>query len=134
MLTRDAILAAAAVAAAGLPFEYVDVPELGGQVRVQGRTGTQRDEWESSLIIGRGKRRDVNTKNVRAKLAVRSLVDEAGVRLFTEADADVLGQLSAIVLDRIYAAAQRVNGVRDEDVDELGKSSGAAAGSGSPTN
>jgi hypothetical protein len=132
LLSRDAILAAAS--AMQLPFEFVEVPELGGRVKVLGMTGAQRDAWEASCITGRGKKRDFNAKNIRARLAVRTLVNEQGTRLFNDGDADVLGQLPAAALNRIYEAAQRVNGISDEDVDELGKSSGDAAGTDSPSN
>jgi hypothetical protein len=127
-LSKAALLAAAA---AGLPRERVEVPELNGYVWVQGMSGTDRDNWEKSLVVGRGKRRDVNTENVRAKLAVRCLVDDAGARLFEDSEVAALGQLRVDVLNRIFEAAQRLSGVSDGDLDELGKSSAPAAGSDS---
>jgi len=130
ILNRAALEAAAR---ATLPREMVEIPELGGSVYVRSMSGAERDEWERSLIVGRGKRRDVNTSNVRAKLAVRCLVDEQGERLFADGEADLLGGLRVDALNRIFEAAQRLSGVRDEDIDELGKGSAPAAGSGSPT-
>ena len=127
-LSKAAILAAAAAA---LPRERVEVPELGGYVMVQGMSGTDRDAWEKSLVVGRGKRRDVNTENVRAKLAVRCLVDDDGARLFEDGDVAILGKLRVDVLNRIFETAQRLSGVSDEDIDELKKSSAPEAGSGS---
>ena len=131
LLSKEQLLAA--TTAEQLPRETVDIPELGGAVIVLGMTGAQRDAWERSLVVGRGKRRDVNTDNVRAKLAVRCLVNEQGQRLFTDGDAPALGNLRVDVLNRIYEAAQRVCGVSDEDIDELKKSSEAGAGSDLPT-
>lgn len=128
LLTRDALLQAAAKP---LPKERVDVPEIGGYVWVQGMSGTDRDQWEKSLVVGRGKRRDVNTENVRAKLAVRCLVDDKGGRLFADGDVHLLGKLRVDVLNRIFETAQRLSGVSDDDIDELKKSSATEAGSAS---
>lgn len=132
LLSKEALLSAAS--SSQRPTETVDVPELGGSVIVRGMSGVERDAWERSLIVGRGKRRDVNTDNVRARLAVRSLCDEQGNRLLEDGDAVVLGRLRVDVLNRIFEAAQRVSGVTDEDIDELKKSSEVAVGSGSPSN
>lgn len=130
-LSKDALITAAKQP---LPLERVELPELNGHVFVRAMSGVQRDAWEKSLITGRGKRRAVDTANVRARLAVQCLCDDQGVRLFGDDDADVLGHLRVDSLNRIFEVAQRLSGVSDEDVDELGKSSAAATGSGSPSN
>lgn len=129
-LSKDALLAAVK----RLPIERVDLPELDGFVFVRGMSGAERDAWEKSLIVGRGKRREVNTENVRARLAVRCLCDEQGTRLFADDDAAVLGDLRVDTLNRIFETAQRLSGVSNEDIDELGKPSAPAAGSASPSN
>lgn len=130
-LSREAF---ASEQARDLPWESVDIPQLGGVACVQGMSGTERDEFEASLVEGRGKRRDVNTENIRAKLAVRCLFDrpsnQGGKRLFLDHEADLLGAIRADILSRIFEAAQRLSGVTDEDIDELGKSSKSLAASG----
>lgn len=131
LLNKHALLAAAK---APLPIERVELPEIQGHVFVRGMSGTERDGWEKSLIVGRGKRRAVDTTNVRARLAVATVCDASGVRLFSDSDADPLGGLPAAVLNRIFEVAQRLSGVSDEDVDELGKSSAPEGGSDSPSN
>lgn len=131
LLSREALLAAAA--SKQLPRERFTIPELGGDVIVQGMSGTDRDAWEKSLYRGRGTRRTLETDNIRARLAVRCLVDDQGQRLFGDEDATVLGKLRVDVLQRIFDAAQRLSGVSDEDIDELKKYSATDAGSGSPT-
>jgi len=132
LLTKDALLAAAR---ARLPIERLDIPELGGFVYVRGMSGTERDAWEKSLVIRRrGQVRDINTENVRAKLAAKCLCTESGERLLSEEDAGVLGGLRVDVLNRIYEAAQRLSGVSDGDLEELGKPSAPAAGSDSSSN
>jgi hypothetical protein len=131
LLDKAALLAAAAQK---LPIEKVDVPELGGHVFIRGMSGTERDGWETSLVTGRGKNQRINTENVRAKLLVRVLCDEHGTRLFDNGDAVALGGLRVDVLTSLYEVAQRLSGVSDKDVDELGKASAPEGGSDSPTN
>jgi hypothetical protein len=126
---------AAFLAAAAKPREVepLEVPALGGIVYVRAMTGTERDAWERSLVAQRGKKFVPQTENVRARLLVRCLCDEQGVLLFALGDADELGKLAASILAPLYEAAQRLNGVSDADVEELGKDSAPEAGSGSPT-
>ena len=130
LLTKEALLAAAKKP---LPMERVELPELGGAVFVRAMGGKERDAWEMSLLSGKGKRQRMDYNNVRAKLAVRCLCDESGTRLLGDEDADALGGLHVTTLNKIYEAAQRLCGVRDEDVEELGKSSAPADGNDSPT-
>ena len=110
------------LAACELPRETVHVPELNGDVIVQGMSGVQRDAWEASLVEGRGKKRRMNTANIRAKLVAQCCVDDHGDRLFTDADVTQLGNSRVDVLNRLFSVAQRLSGVSDEDVDELGAS------------
>lgn len=128
--TKDLLLAAAA---SPMPVERVEIPELNIVAHVRGMSGRERDAWEKSLIVGRGKHRDVNTENVRAKLVTRCLCDEQGKRLLDDGDAHTIGNMRVDVLNRIFKAAQKLSGVSDEDVDELGKPSETEGGSDSPT-
>lgn len=113
-LTRDQLLAAAA---APLPSERVDVPELGGVVLVRGLSAAERDAFEQTVMLARRRQRPL--VNVRARLAATCLVDDAGTALFTPADIEQLGQLRADVLDRIVTVAQRLSGFLATDLQEL---------------
>lgn len=113
MLNRDSILSSD-----DLPKELVSVPEWGGDVYVRTLSGTERDSFEQSMITKKDK---PNLDNVRARFAVLTICDEAGVRLFSDADAKQLGDKSAAALDRVFAVAQRLNGFSSSDVEELGK-------------
>lgn len=126
VFTRESLLAATASAQTLLPLERIHVPELGGDLVVRGMTGTERDEFESSLTVGLGRKRRLNTVNIRARLLVKCLCDASGNRLLLDEDVDALGKLPAKVLAPLFDAAQRLSGVSDEDIDELGKSSGKA--------
>lgn len=128
ILTRDAILGVA-----DLKTDHVEVPEWGGVVLVRGLTGAERDQFEADSLVGRGKRREVNLRNFRARLVARTVVDEQGNRLFTDADVEALARKSASAIARVYDVAARLSGLTDEDVDELVGNSGTgpSAGSGS---
>jgi hypothetical protein len=120
-----------------LPFELLEVPEWGGEVCVQGLTGAARDRFEGSLVKVRGRKRETNLDNFRAKLIAYSIVDEPGGNLlFTERDVPVLGEKSASALERVYSVATRLSRLTPEDVEELteelGEDQSDDSGSDSP--
>lgn len=120
-LSRDAILGAEDTL-----VEKVSVPEWGGDVIVRGLTGTELDSYQNSCrSFERGEMVPV-LGNVRAKLVVRCLVDEAGERLFDDADVDRLGRKAGRVIDRLYDVAARLSGITEEMQAELEGNSGAA--------
>jgi len=104
-----------------LPREKVAVPQWGGDVFVRTLTGTERDEFEQSCINSKGKNKDMNLKNIRARLCVLCICEESGNRLFDARDVDALGKKSASALDLVFAVAQRLNGLAGEDVEALAK-------------
>lgn len=114
LLSRDAILAAQDIVT-----EDVAVPEWGGTVLVRGLTGRERDQFELDLLQGKGRNREVNLRNMRAKLVVRSVIDSDGDRVFSDADAVALGAKSASALQRVFRVAQRLSGLADDEVEEL---------------
>ena len=121
LLSRDDILSAPDIL-----VERVDVPEWGGTVLVMGMSGVERDAFEEESLVGKGKKREVNLHNLRARLVARSIVDEKRQRIFTESDAEALGKKSAAALQRVFNVAQRMAGLSDEDVEELAKNSESA--------
>lgn len=117
-LDRDAILAAD-----DLPEEVVEVPEWGGKVLIRGMTGEERDSFEESIMQQRGGEREINLKNFRAKLVARSIVHPVTKeRLFKDNEIHLLGKKSAIALQRVFEAALRLNGMTQQAVEELTKS------------
>src|SRR5690242_13439236 len=125
ILTREALLGATAP-----PQEHVALPELDMQAIVRGMTGTERDAFEASCIEGRGKKRDFNMNNLRAKLVAYCCIDEKGQRLFTEADVQSIGNVRADIVDRLFTVAQKLSGITQEDADELGQPSESPTASG----
>jgi len=113
-LTRDTILAVD-----DREYETVPCPEWGGEVRLRSLTGAERDAYEQSLVQTRGKSREMNLRNARAKLVALCAVDESGKRLFADADVDALGKKNAKPLDRLFDAARRLSGLSEDDVGRL---------------
>lgn len=117
MLSRDAILAAD-----DLKTQEVDVPEWGGTVLVRALSGEDRDAFEASLtmrrpvLVGPNKGQMENVpdpSNVHAKLVARSIVDENGKRVFTDADIALLGAKSSAALQRLWDVAAELSGLTD---------------------
>lgn len=128
LLSKEAILGAE-----DMRTQDVPVPEWDGTVRVKGLTGAERDAFESEIVQRNGKNITQNLKNIRARLVVMTVVDEAGARVFGFRDIEALGEKSAKALDRVFSVAQELSGLRDEDVDELAKNSVATPGDDSST-
>ena len=107
MLTRDQILEAP-----DLKTEAVIVAEWGGSVLVRSMNGADRDAFEASMIttLADGTRKP-DMANMRAKLVALTVVDEAGNRLFDITDVARLALKSASALERVFNAAQRLNGM-----------------------
>lgn len=120
ILSREKILNAVDV-----KTEEVSCPEWGGSVIVRGMTAGERDKWEASLFSTKqhGKNFEIiaNKDNLRAKFVAASAVDEKGNLLFTVGDIDALTRKSAAPMDRLFAVAQRLSGMSNEDVEELEK-------------
>lgn len=122
LLDRGAILGAS-----DLKFIEVKVPEWTNQesganmVRVRSITGTDRDEFEAVLLVERAEGKTGPPRNVRARLVSIAVVDEAGNKIFTPEDIETLGQKSAKALDRVYAAAAKLNAFSQADIEELEK-------------
>lgn len=110
---------AAILAVQDVQTEVLVVPEWGGKLRVRGLTGRQRDEFETSITVGKGKNQEINTKNARAKLVVLCVVDESGNQLFTSADVIALGQKSASALQRVFDLCRKLSGLSEDDMEEM---------------
>jgi len=118
-LTKDQILGAS-----DIEEKVVEVPEWGGKVLVRGLTGVQRDAYEKSCLEGKGKNRDINMINARAKLVALTVVDpKSKAPVFSMLDVKALGGKSAKALNRIWEVASELSGIGEEDVEELTKNS-----------
>jgi hypothetical protein len=114
LLSRETILAAS-----DMTTDDVYVPEWRGTVRVRALTGRERDAFEMSCLVGKGRNKDVNVRNLRARLVAWTAVDEQGARVFADEDILALGAKSASALDRVFEVAQKLSRLSDNDVEEL---------------
>lgn len=127
LLNRDAILQAE-----DRKTEDVAVPEWGGTVRVRSLSGAERDAYEAHIVqLKADGSRSLNVKNLRGKLVSLSCVDEDGARLFSDEDADALGDKSAAALERVFDVARKLSGLSDDDVEELAEGFDNAPSGGS---
>ncbi|MCK9281384.1 MAG: hypothetical protein M0P71_12235 [Melioribacteraceae bacterium] len=113
--------------------EFVAIPEwtnegeeeAGVFVKVMG--ADERDSWEYETFVkgNEGKLASKNKeqiiqgsmKRIRSSLVAICSVNENGERIFTEEDIEWLGKKNAKAVDRIYEVAQRINGMRKEDIE-----------------
>lgn len=108
-------------------YEDIEVKQWGVTVRIATMSGADRDKWELSMMqtdnSERGFKLNMQAYS-RAGLIALCLVDENFNRVFdTDEKVKALSQKSAAVLDVLYEAAQRINGITDEDIDDLEKNS-----------
>jgi hypothetical protein len=111
--------AAAVLDLSDLTDELVDVPEWGYRLRVRSLTGTERDAFEVSLLESRGKSREVNLRDMRAKLVAASVRKSDDSRVFTDGQVVAFGRKNAAALQRVFRVAQRLSGLAEDEVDEL---------------
>ncbi|MCI4045136.1 hypothetical protein [Streptomyces sp. TRM75563] len=116
-------------------WEDVDVPEWGGTVRVLGMSGTERNAYQSSLVVlgPNGSVQRMNMADQLAKLCARSMVGEDFERLFTDKEVAALGKKNGAVLERVGQVAQRLSGLRKEDVEAKAGNSEAPPSGASTT-
>ena len=108
------------LAADDIILEQVSIPELGDMtLYVKTMTAAERDSFEISCV--KNGKQDLN--NMRAKLCVRTLVDEKGERIFTDTEAEQLGKKSTKALQKIFNVATRINALTPKDMEELVKNS-----------
>lgn len=124
-------LSRAEILATSIPVETVDVPEWGGKVILRGLTASERDDYEQAMVETapdgsvRPKRK---LDNVRASLVVRCIVNEQGEREFTDADAELLGEKDAAVIDELWDVCRRLCGMTTEDEAKLAAGFDSAQG------
>ena len=99
-----------------------------GEFTLREMSGTDRDAFEQSMMKVQGEKVTPNLTNARAKLLSKCLVDVAGELMFVSAnDVANLGKLGSKVLSRLYDEATELNGLSEQDVEDLAGNSDAAA-------
>ena len=96
----------------------LNVPEWGGSVKIAEFNVKTRGEFE--LWVQKNKD---NLASMRERLALLVLVDEHGNKLFNEADLPILQGKNGKILDRIFEAACKLNGLFNDGLDKEVKKS-----------
>lgn len=104
-LTREQIIGIGGRATFVLP-----VPEWDGNVYVRAVGPGELADWRAS---------DERREHLRASVALLTVIDANGRAVFRPTDFAWLMEADESALDRIFAAAARVNDFRVEDVAEL---------------
>jgi hypothetical protein len=121
-------------------LEFVPTPELAGDggeevgVWVRVLSPAEREGWERDTITLRGKDVEVNRQDMRARLVSLCAVGDDASTLFTAADIPALNDADGGAVERIFEVAMRVNRLRKEDIDDLGKVSDPTRNGTSPSN
>lgn len=98
-----------------------------GTVRIRELSSDDRTKYESKCLVRKGKDFDVNLKVVRSLLVGMSLIDpDTGARMYPPGEEEQVGRLPSAVVEQAFAAAQRLNGLTKQDVDELAGNSDSA--------
>ena len=112
-----ALAAAAILAADDIKIERVAVPEWDGYVHVRTIAASVRDQWE---VLVAQEDKDVN-RDLSASFLVLCICDAEGTLLFKPGDAAKLGAKSSAALKRLWRVARRLNGIGDDELEELEK-------------
>jgi len=100
---------------------HEDVPEWGGEVILAVLRGTEREEFEQVCMKKtNGPNKDV--RGLKVQLLQQCMVGEDGEVLFTiEQAGEVLAEKNGAVLDRLFNAATKLNGIGKAEIEELEK-------------
>lgn len=95
-------------------------------IYVREMTGRERDNFEKSLMkqVQKGGKTEVETtlEDFRAKLVVNTACDEKGNAIFQPGDYTILSKnKSAKWLMKVADAASKLNGISEEDKEEMVK-------------
>lgn len=83
--------------------------------RLQSLTEGEKSRFEKSILSKKGVIRD----DARRRLLVRTLVDEDGNRILTDADISALAELDGAITAKLFDAAMEHVGFQADEIDEL---------------
>lgn len=102
-------------------MEEFPVPEWGGSVFIRSIGATSKERIGQRMVGPDGKSR--NMIGFRAAICAEGIVDEKGIRIFSQEDVELIGDKSDAVLDRLSTAIRRLSKMDREDVEaEVGNS------------
>ena len=108
-LNREGLIAALAIRT-----KDVTLPG-GGAVAVRTLSAAQRIAMSSDAVGEDGK---IDTARYSALIVAATVVDDAGVCIFSPADADMLLAGASDVFEALFGAAQEINGIGTKAVEQ----------------
>lgn len=103
----------------GLPAsKTVNIDGL-GEVRVKPLTLSMQEQWEREILSEEGAMRE--DISIKASLIVKTVVDEEGRLIFNSDDIQAISELPAAPMNKLFTAAQELNNVTQDDIEELKK-------------
>lgn len=116
LLTKDQILGADDRQSIEL-----QVDEWDGSIMLAAMTAAERDAFEAGMLDNKGKSDKNRLRNFRARFIAACIVDADGKRLFSDKDVVALGGKSAAAVSRVFDKCREINGMTEEDVEEIEK-------------
>lgn len=113
MSLRDEILGAKE---ADLKLQPVVVPGWGKTVYLRGWSAKEREVFENEFGDF-----DAAGSNIRARVLVRCIRDEAGSLVFQDSDADALGEKLAGPIGYLFGKVRKMSGLIHEDLETARK-------------
>lgn len=110
----------------------IPLPRLGFSILLRWMTAKEKDAFEDSLSVQKGKKTERNLRNFRARLISEVAVKADGSKLFSPAQAEQLGDLCLSDVEPVFDAAMEMNGFTRNDLEAITKNSEAGPGAGSP--
>lgn len=118
-LTRNEILASR-----NFGVKEIEVPELDGSVYIRKWSGKDRAKFLSASIKPQGDSVGVNYDTIFDNMALVvaiSLCDKSGKRLFNDNEVEVISELDADVIQKIYEEALKLNTLNATAVEDAAK-------------
>ncbi len=99
----------------------VQMPEWENSwIRLQTPRAIDFERYQKSIMTGKGKNRDIELVNARAKLIAMLAIDPVtGQRLFSDSQMIALGQKSSKALERLFDKASELAGIDEEKLEEM---------------
>jgi len=113
--------------------EEVYVPQWGGSVLVRTMTELQRGKILAALYEQRANGQVLRLQELQLRFCGCSIVDESGKRMFSDQELAILGKKSAAAIQVIFEVVARLNGLSNEQVEELSKNSDETPSDDSPS-
>lgn len=120
LLNKEQILSAD-----DLTYKNVEVPEWNGTVRVRTMTGLERMKFEDGALKIKGDSVELSdgSVNIICRLLALTICGDDGERIFGDDEMKALAEKSVRPLLRLFKVAQELNGIGEDEVEELEKNS-----------